>query len=231
MAANWLITTVSVIPSKTFKPTLPSARTTWSWRRDARILRKQNALTSCWTRNCTTNFQPCTTQGYFSSSRTCRHSTPRSKCSTTKRQRFTPSWRRSLTNWQLNHNEDHTHWRNSTVRPSESWLSAYVTQNCLSNILATSNNVQTPVKSIDISSPISYPTITNGNSAAANGGKTRLGYHFTTHHQFFFVVVVFPRMRSSFIIKNNFIPFHFFICWCLTEKSLKISFTPLMVVD
>lgn len=41
-------------------------------------------------------------------------------------------------------------------------------------VLATSNNVQTPVKSIEISSPISYPPITNGNSAAANGGKTML---------------------------------------------------------
>lgn len=38
-------------------------------------------------------------------------------------------------------------------------------------ILATSNNVQTPVKNIEISSPVSYPPITNGNSAAANGGK------------------------------------------------------------
>lgn len=39
-------------------------------------------------------------------------------------------------------------------------------------ISATSNNVQTPVKNIEISSPVSYPPITNGNSASANGGKT-----------------------------------------------------------
>jgi hypothetical protein len=30
-----------------------------------------------------------------------------------------------------------------------------------------------PVKSIDINNAVNYPPITNGNSAAANGGKSR----------------------------------------------------------
>jgi amphiphysin len=42
----------------------------------------------------------------------------------------------------------------------------------LKKLNSTSNNVQTPVKNIEISSPVSYPPITNGNTASANGGAT-----------------------------------------------------------
>lgn len=168
VAANWLITTVSVTRSKTFKPTQPSARTTWNWPRAVRALKKQSALTNCSTPNCMMNSRPCSTPGYSSLSRTCRLFLLRSRCSTTKRQRSTPSWKRSLTNWPRNHNEDLTHWRNWTV---SGICGEFLEFSFISFLLATSNNVQTPVKNIEISSPISYPPITNGNTASANGGK------------------------------------------------------------
>lgn len=113
--ANWLTTTASVILSKIFKQTLRSARMTLNWQRDVKILRKPNALMNFSTRNCTMNFQPFTTRGYSSLSRTCKHSSLRSKCSTTRRRRFTTNLKRSLTNWPPSHSEVHTHWRNLTV--------------------------------------------------------------------------------------------------------------------
>lgn len=115
VAANWLITTRNVIPSRIFRPTLPSVRTTLNWQKDARILRKQSAPTRCLTRNCTMNFQRSLTLGYFSWSRTCKLFSPRSKCSTMKRLKFTTNWKRSSINWQRNHNAAHTRWRNLTV--------------------------------------------------------------------------------------------------------------------
>lgn len=68
---------------------------------------------------------------------------------------------------------------------------------CTFSILATSNNVQTPMKNIEISSPVNYPPITNGNTASANGGKKLVAVTFGWKISIIFCVVL--RKSHSFI--------------------------------
>lgn len=98
--------------------------------------------------------------------------------------------------------------------------------------LATSNNVQTPVKSIEISNPISYPPITNGNSAAANGGK-RNAKQFSIkvpiifHHFVFFIVAKFSLVFSSHLF---FFVFLLVVNWRSFE-SFYFSLMELLMTD
>lgn len=89
--------------------------------------------------------------------------------------------------------------------------SVFATQFNQISILATSNNVQMPVKSIDISNAVSYPPITNGNSSAANGGKNSPSFiavlcstHFSSRSSHFrcFDVSFWPWIKNLKAFKD-----------------------------